>query len=57
LSGNSATNDGGGIFNAGSLSVINNSIICGNSAAAGADLFNVGTFTVDNTSTICVIGP
>jgi hypothetical protein len=54
---NSALFAGGGIYNLGTLSVLNHSTICGNFAPFGADLYNAGSFTKDASSTICVIFP
>jgi predicted outer membrane repeat protein len=57
LSGNTAANDGGGIFNGASGTLtIDDSTVCDNFAALGADLYNLGVATI-NDSDVCVIGP
>jgi predicted outer membrane repeat protein len=57
LSANTAGSAGGGISNAASGAlVIDDSMVCGNVAPAGADLYNLGVVTL-NDSTVCVIGP
>jgi predicted outer membrane repeat protein len=57
LNGNTAVNDGGGIYNAGALT-LKNSTITGNMAQLGADVFNApgSTFNEKN-SDICFIFP
>jgi hypothetical protein len=49
LSGNSANNYGGGIFNDGDLT-LSNSTLSGNSANDGGGIFNYGTATVSNST-------
>jgi predicted outer membrane repeat protein len=57
LSGNTAGADGGGIFNGASGTLtIDDSTVCDNFAALGADLDNLGVATI-NDSDVCVIGP
>ena len=62
LTGNTATEFGGGIANAAgaTVTVEDNSHICGNSAPAGfgADVYNLGVLYQDITSEICdLYGP
>jgi hypothetical protein len=47
FTGNSATNNGGGIRNNRTLN-INHSIIAGNTAASGAEVYNTGTINANN---------
>jgi predicted outer membrane repeat protein len=56
LSGNTAGSSGGGIFNGASGALtIDDSTVCDNFAALGADLDNLGVATI-NDSDVCVIG-
>jgi hypothetical protein len=57
LSGNTARAGGGGIFNGASATLtIDDSTVCDNFAALGADLYNLGVATI-NDSDVCAIGP
>ena len=57
VSGNTASGAGGGIFNGASGTLtIDDSTVCSNIAALGADLYNLGVVTI-NDSDVCVIGP
>ncbi|RMF54433.1 MAG: hypothetical protein D6746_14330, partial [Bacteroidetes bacterium] len=49
LSGNSATDYGGAIYNAGMVT-INNSTLSGNSAGFGGAIYNFGTVTISNST-------
>jgi hypothetical protein len=58
VSGNSATYDGGGLFNrkSGRLK-IQSSVVTNNNAPLGADLYNLGKVKISKDSTVGVIGP
>ena len=59
LSGNTAAQKGGGVFNrsAGTVIVKNSSTITGNTAPAGfgADVYNLGVLYLDSTSMIGIL--
>src|SRR5262249_51200604 len=51
LSGNSAANSGGGIYNSGGTLTVSNSTLSGNSAAVGGGgISNFGTLTLSNST-------
>jgi hypothetical protein len=52
VSGNTATSDGGGIWNGSSLSISNSLVTQNHAVGQGGGIFNKGTFTSTNTSVL-----
>jgi hypothetical protein len=52
ISGNTATSDGGGIWNGSSLSISNSLVNQNHAVGQGGGIFNKGTFTSTNTSVV-----
>jgi hypothetical protein len=52
INGNTATGDGGGIWNGSSLSISNSLVTQNHAVGQGGGIFNKGTFTSTNTSVV-----
>lgn len=52
FTGNTASEQGGAIYNGGTLTLAGTNTFTGNTAAEGADIYNAGTLTIKDTTTI-----